>query len=379
MEIVKELLVTGVFAVLFSFLIAKLVSLATFSGDSCSKNVNREVITAEEIVGEEAGEVITEELRFPERLQVEGLKTEIKTEFVEQVTEKIDEFITESSGFEDVNESTNREEILLENEEHELAQVLIEAILKEEEYKLKGGEFDNEEVKQVNLASSINENREDESIGIELGVVETDSKEKMNEIEVNDDEDDDWEGIERSEFETMFGEAAKFVVESGDKDERFARAGSDVQMKLYGLHKVATEGTCLQHPPMALKVSARAKCDRGQWLRCARNAWQRLGNMSPEAAMEQYIALVSDRAPGWMEDKPGGDSKPGSSEVTDPVAVTPDLSTFPSRQPDSTDAMTCKNPEPTLGAEERDLTGGSNWITGTNMIGVVSMLCEAEG
>jgi hypothetical protein len=27
--------------------------------------------------------------------------------------------------------------------------------------------------------------------------------------------------------------------------------------------------------------------------------------MSPEAAMEQYIVLVSDRAPGWMEDKPG--------------------------------------------------------------------------
>ncbi|KAJ6404931.1 hypothetical protein OIU84_012996 [Salix udensis] len=358
MEIVKELLVTGVFAVLFSFLIAKLVSLALSSGDSCSKNVNREVIAAEEIVGEEAGEVITEELRFPERLQVEGLKTEIKTEFVEQVTEKIDEFITESSGFEDVNESTNREEILLENEEHELAQELIEAILKEEEYKLKGGEFDNEEVKQVNLASSINENREDETIGIELGVVETDSKEKMNEIEVNDDEDDDWEGIERSEFETMFGEAAKFVVESGDKDERFASAGSDVQMKLYGLHKVATEGTCLQQPPMVLKVSARAK-----W-----NAWQRLGNMSPEAAMEQYIALVSDRAPGWMEDKPGGDSKPGSSEVTNPAAVTPDLSTFPSRQPDSTDAMTCKNPEPTLGAEERDLTGGSNWITGYRLL-----------
>jgi hypothetical protein len=88
--------------------------------------------------------------------------------------------------------------------------------------------------------------------------------------------------------------------------------------------------------------------------------------MSPEAAMEQYIVLVSDRAPGWMEDKPGvgifhcsvlfpimtltekslwlkftlqGDSKPGSSEVTNPVAVTPDLSTFSSRQPDCTEAM----------------------------------------
>jgi hypothetical protein len=26
--------------------------------------------------------------------------------------------------------------------------------------------------------------------------------------------------------------------------------------------------------------------------------------MSPEAAMEQYIALVLERAPGWMEEKP---------------------------------------------------------------------------
>ncbi|KAG6786467.1 hypothetical protein POTOM_008071 [Populus tomentosa] len=349
MELVKELLVTGVVAVLFSFLIAKLVSLAASGGDSSSKNANREVITAAEIVGEEEGKVITEELRFRERLQVEGLKTETKTEFVEQATEKIDEFTTESFDFENVNEAANREEILLEIEARELAQELIEAILREEEYRLKGGAFDNEEVKHVNLASSINENREDESVGIELDVVETDSKEKMNEIEVNDDEDDDWEGIERSELETMFGEAARFVVDSGDKDGRFAGGGSDVQMELYGLHKVATEGPCLQKPPMALKVSARAK-----WL----------GNMSPEAAMEQYIGLVSDRAPGWMEDKPGGDSKPGSSEVTNPVAVTPDLSTFSSRQPDCTEAMTCKNPEPKLGAEERDLTGASNWITG---------------
>lgn len=37
-----------------------------------------------------------------------------------------------------------------------------------------------------------------------------------------------------------------------------------------------------------------------QWLRCARNAWQRLGNISPEVAMEQYISLLSNKDPGWM-------------------------------------------------------------------------------
>lgn len=42
--------------------------------------------------------------------------------------------------------------------------------------------------------------------------------------------------------------------------------------------------------------------DGGQ-LRCARNAWQRLGNMNQEVAMEKYIDLVSDKVPGWMEYK----------------------------------------------------------------------------
>lgn len=37
-------------------------------------------------------------------------------------------------------------------------------------------------------------------------------------------------------------------------------------------------------------------------LHCVRNAWQSLGNMSPDAAMEQYVALLSDKVPGWMED-----------------------------------------------------------------------------
>lgn len=36
-------------------------------------------------------------------------------------------------------------------------------------------------------------------------------------------------------------------------------------------------------------------------MRCARNAWQRMGNMSREVAMEQYIARLSDTVPGWMD------------------------------------------------------------------------------
>ncbi|KAB5526617.1 hypothetical protein DKX38_020464 [Salix brachista] len=389
MELVKELLVTGVIAVLFSFLIAKFVSLALSSGDSShhddsqSQNVDREVFAAAEIVGEEEEEKgMMEELLYRERLDVEGPKSEMRTEFVEQVTEKVHEFVM---GSEEAKESATREEILLESEAG--AQELVEAVLIEEEKEAKlkeEGDFDDEDVKQVNLVSSNRENRGEEPIGVELNVVEeigvagSDSEERVEEIDV--DEDDDWEGIERSELEKIFGEAAKFVEESGDKDERLASAGSDLQMELYGLHKIATEGPCREQPPMALKVSARAKWTSivfsrtsdvlmailcfppclGHWLRCARNAWQRLGSMSPEAAMEQYIALLLERAPGWMEDKPSGDNKPGSSELENLVAVTPDLSTLSSRQPNFTDEMTCTDPESKPVAEERDPTGGSN-------------------
>lgn len=44
--------------------------------------------------------------------------------------------------------------------------------------------------------------------------------------------------------------------------------------------------------------------DGEHWLRCARHAWQQLGNMNPEVAMEQYIKLLSDTIPEWIGEKP---------------------------------------------------------------------------
>ncbi|GMN34419.1 hypothetical protein TIFTF001_004671 [Ficus carica] len=41
----------------------------------------------------------------------------------------------------------------------------------------------------------------------------------------------------------------------------------------------------------------------------ARNAWQQLGEMTPEMAMEQYILLLSENVPGWMRDEFIGDDK----------------------------------------------------------------------
>ncbi|XP_077246571.1 uncharacterized protein LOC143886479 isoform X2 [Tasmannia lanceolata] len=70
-------------------------------------------------------------------------------------------------------------------------------------------------------------------------------------------EDDDWEGVERSELEKRFGAVAKFVV-SGNCDI-LSKVGNDVKMELYGLHKVAMEGPCSEPQPSMLKLSARAK------------------------------------------------------------------------------------------------------------------------
>jgi len=70
-------------------------------------------------------------------------------------------------------------------------------------------------------------------------------------------------------------------------------------------------------------------------LRCARNAWQRMGNMDPEVAMEQYIALLSDKVPGWMEGKSSGDDNADSLESGVPAALHPNRSTDPYDQHNS--------------------------------------------
>ncbi|KAK2985638.1 hypothetical protein RJ640_006901 [Escallonia rubra] len=131
-----------------------------------------------------------------------------------------------------------------------------------------------------------------------------------------DAEDDDWEGIERSELEEVFATAANYVEGRGKEDGDW-KLGGDLEMQLYGLHKVAMEGPCYEAQPMALKVSARAK-----W-----NAWQRLGNMTPEAAMEQYIGILSEKDPGWTKGDVAGDAKLDSSQFAKPGFPEPDMST----------------------------------------------------
>ncbi|KAG6403429.1 hypothetical protein SASPL_135650 [Salvia splendens] len=93
---------------------------------------------------------------------------------------------------------------------------------------------------------------------------------------------DDWEGVERSELEKIFGEAMVYVESSQN-------IGEDVKLLLYGLQKAALQGPCYGSRPTPLHLSARSK-----W-----NAWQKVGNISEEIAMEKYIATLSEVIPDW--------------------------------------------------------------------------------
>ncbi|XP_074563283.1 uncharacterized protein LOC141819920 [Curcuma longa] len=104
--------------------------------------------------------------------------------------------------------------------------------------------------------------------------------------------DDEWEGIELSDVEKLFRVATHFVDTNNGMDA-VLRLSNELQMQLYGLRKVAIEGPCYELQPMALKVSSRSK-----W-----HAWQRLGNMDPEVAMELYISHLTENVPEWIAEK----------------------------------------------------------------------------
>ncbi|XP_050205043.1 acyl-CoA-binding domain-containing protein 1-like isoform X2 [Mercurialis annua] len=135
--------------------------------------------------------------------------------------------------------------------------------------------------------------RSTETIVLDSKTSECDHQNENSEIdheeEDDEDDDDDWEGIERSELERVFGAAVGYVGSISNAGDRKLSLGRDLKLQLYGLHKIATEGPCLVPQPNPLKVSARAK-----W-----NAWQQLGDISPEVAMEQYINLLWNNIPEW--------------------------------------------------------------------------------
>lgn len=72
------------------------------------------------------------------------------------------------------------------------------------------------------------------------------------------DYDDDWEGVESTELDEAFSAATAFVAAAA-ADQLSQKVSTDVQLQLYGLYKIATEGPCNAPQPLALKMTARAK------------------------------------------------------------------------------------------------------------------------
>ncbi|XP_022922219.1 acyl-CoA-binding domain-containing protein 1-like isoform X3 [Cucurbita moschata] len=119
----------------------------------------------------------------------------------------------------------------------------------------------------------------------------------------DDDDDDDWEGVESTELDELFSAATAFVAASA-ADRLSPKVSNEVQLQLYGYYKIATEGPCSTPQPSALKMTARAK-----W-----QAWQKLGAMPPEEAMQKYIDLVTELYPSWVAGA-SGKSKDGNADA----------------------------------------------------------------
>ncbi|XP_042494118.1 acyl-CoA-binding domain-containing protein 3-like [Macadamia integrifolia] len=352
MEFFLEICLTAILSLTFAFFLSKLLSMVDGdvddqdSASGLQKNFDVGVVEEERVFEREMKNL---RLESQERVEFvgEAVKVdEIQADLVEEKLEKVDEgcepvefregdqIAVHEEGLEGVKASECFEDKFVEERPQKEEVKAGDGDLGEVE---KGFTSNKDESTQDNLVqerpetgevSEINsELAEDEQMPVEnedIGVFGCQSY-KENKIEgreksvLNDEkagmssDEDDWEGIERSDLENLFASAAAFAG-SSDNTDRFSKVGSDVQMQLYALHKVAMEGPCHEPQPMALKVSARAK-----W-----NAWQQLGSMNPDVAMEQYISLLSDRVPGWMGENSGG----GRDSVEAGISGTkaPDLS-----------------------------------------------------
>ncbi|KAM1048108.1 hypothetical protein ACFX1X_027616 [Malus domestica] len=125
------------------------------------------------------------------------------------------------------------------------------------------------------------------------------------------DSDDDWKGVESTELDKLFNAVSAFVAAAVTDQQKVS---TDVQLKLYGLYKIATEGPCSVSQPSTLKIIACAK-----W-----QAWQKLGAMHPEDVMEKYIDIVTVLYPNWtvgliVKSRGGGDGSALGNDSKGPM------------------------------------------------------------
>ncbi|XP_009386437.2 acyl-CoA-binding domain-containing protein 3 isoform X1 [Musa acuminata AAA Group] len=300
MEFFEELLLTALISVLLAFLVGK------FAASAASAAVKPEAVPLARVAGPGMDSDPIEEEEETEKSERKSSsgngagsdrpKTGVFEVVEERLLEERPERSDEVSGF-DLNRENIADKLFSEVD-----------LTRSEESSSKKEKVDNEvEIGRINDDSRRQQGgsvkgKEDGKKAVEkvvkLGREDAVDKEDGGEVGSLLHGEDEWEGIERSELEMLFGVASEFVGSKKGGDA-VSKLSNEVQMQMYGLHKVATEGPCHEPQPMALKVSARAK-----W-----NAWQKLGNMDPEAAMGQYISLLNESIPGWTAKKYGEEAK----------------------------------------------------------------------
>jgi hypothetical protein len=75
--------------------------------------------------------------------------------------------------------------------------------------------------------------------------------------EEEENETDDWEGVESSELEEQFGAASTYVASMVTLPG--VKPSSEAMLQLYAYYKIATEGPCSTSQPSILQPTARAK------------------------------------------------------------------------------------------------------------------------
>ncbi|XP_006285009.2 acyl-CoA-binding domain-containing protein 3 isoform X2 [Capsella rubella] len=327
MDFFLEFILTALLALLSSFLVAYLVSSATPSSDHAENKP--------EIIGVGDQFETDEVLLSGKKMDARVMESVMNSSAVDDNVELVDRFLNEADRVYEVEEAITGNAVIRGVHEAESTAVLspensaiaekIESAgeigVEREELVVRTteaaestgsvspgnvvaeeivlpGQEDRSESTELGTSSCVEKEESGGDVAVakfeeEVRVEETNTvaenhaqgdDEQKQELSIEDD--DDWEGIERSELEKAFAAVANHLEESGKSEGM----GAEAKMDLYGLHKIATEGPCREAQPMAVMLSARAK-----W-----NAWQKLGNMSQEEAMEQYLALVSKEVPGLM-------------------------------------------------------------------------------
>ncbi|KAK1261635.1 Acyl-CoA-binding domain-containing protein 1 [Acorus gramineus] len=234
MELFQELLITAGLSLLVAIAIAKLLALISNGENPLDPTVLRtdRDASAPDRSGSE------EDRRF-------GGERTVETEFEEEEEGHVEERLGT------VEEEKEAEESFMSS---------LEVMISGRDDVREG--LDEERGTDVEVNEKVEEETEieekvEEETEIEEKVEEETEIEEKVEKEMFDGEDE-WEGIERSEWEERFRVAAAFVG-AAENEALVSGLGNDLQMQLYGLHKVATEGTCYETQPLALKVAARAK------------------------------------------------------------------------------------------------------------------------